>query len=290
LRFKEDQQSKENVFQEKKDIISGKVSGNTVPEISWKTASNREEANELLSDIGFTKVSPGIKQMDEKLYVDQVNKLSELNTKFNAVPEDGMELIYKSYKGNENAHVGAIPGMGVTEEMTLNKAKYGEGYDAFVERVKGYDERNWHMPCSEDNYSTYIITHEYGHILQNNMMFNDDYKNALKEYDDSFRGIMDKLRNGGDRSLLTDANNVTKERKKYVDDYVKGTYNQHKDEILRIARDKNPDFVLDNNISDYGKTKPEEFFAEVFANSQCGKPNELGDAMNEWLRRKGYDT
>lgn len=30
-----------------------------------------------------------------------------------------------------------------------------------------------------------------------------------------------------------------------------------------------------------------EFFAEVFANSQCGKPNILGKAMNTWLEDKG---
>ena len=30
-----------------------------------------------------------------------------------------------------------------------------------------------------------------------------------------------------------------------------------------------------------------ELFAETFANMECGKPNELGEAMREFLKRKG---
>ena len=56
--------------------------------------------------------------------------------------------------------------------------------------------------------------------------------------------------------------------------------------IIAIAKRNNPAFDLDANISEYGKTSKAEFFAEVFANSQLGKPNELGVAMNEWLNKK----
>ena len=37
----------------------------------------------------------------------------------------------------------------------------------------------------------------------------------------------------------------------------------------------------------YGKKNKSEFLAEVFANSQLSKPNELGKAMNIWLNEKG---
>ena len=63
---------------------------------------------------------------------------------------------------------------------------------------------------------------------------------------------------------------------------------EHFDEIVEIAKNKNKDFKLSDNISEYGKTNYHEFFAEVFANSQCGEPNELGKAMNEWLKKKGF--
>ena len=59
-------------------------------------------------------------------------------------------------------------------------------------------------------------------------------------------------------------------------------------EITQIAKEENPDFLVSKNISEYGKTNYFEAFAETFANSQCGMPNELGKAMNIWLERNGY--
>ena len=59
------------------------------------------------------------------------------------------------------------------------------------------------------------------------------------------------------------------------------------DEILKIARDIDNNFDIKDNISRYSKHDEAEFFAEVFANSQLGKPNVLGKAMNIWLEKKG---
>lgn len=59
------------------------------------------------------------------------------------------------------------------------------------------------------------------------------------------------------------------------------------DEIVAIAKKNSEEFELLKNLSRYGRTNDAEFFAEVFANSQLGEPNELGKAMNEWLKQKG---
>ena len=59
-------------------------------------------------------------------------------------------------------------------------------------------------------------------------------------------------------------------------------------EIINIAKQNNPEFKLSDHLSRYGKTNRFEAFAEMFMNSQCGKPNELGDAMNIFLERCGY--
>ena len=61
-----------------------------------------------------------------------------------------------------------------------------------------------------------------------------------------------------------------------------------KSEIIAIAKKNNPSFKLVNKISRYGKTSNYDFFAEVFANSQSSEPNELGLAMEQWLKEKGY--
>ncbi|WP_373244323.1 hypothetical protein [Megamonas funiformis] len=60
-------------------------------------------------------------------------------------------------------------------------------------------------------------------------------------------------------------------------------------EIVNIANKNNKNFKIKDNISGYGNSNFAEFFAEVFTNSQLGKPNELGKAMLEWLKMKGYD-
>ncbi|MCI5674996.1 MAG: hypothetical protein MR314_02360 [Ezakiella sp.] len=51
---------------------------------------------------------------------------------------------------------------------------------------------------------------------------------------------------------------------------------------------KKPKKVIGNNLSKYGYTNYSEFFAEFFANSQLGSTNELGKAMNEWLKNRGF--
>ena len=65
---------------------------------------------------------------------------------------------------------------------------------------------------------------------------------------------------------------------------------KHFEEIIKIAADKSSDSdnLIKNNLSQYGKSNYAEFFAEVFANSELGEPNELGYAMSEWLKRRGY--
>lgn len=61
-----------------------------------------------------------------------------------------------------------------------------------------------------------------------------------------------------------------------------------KSEIIAIAKKNNSSFVYLDNISEYGSEFDYDFFAEVFANSQSSKPNELGLAMQEWLKLKGF--
>lgn len=72
--------------------------------------------------------------------------------------------------------------------------------------------------------------------------------------------------------------------------YKKKIKRRHFEEIRQIAADKSSDpyNLIKNNLSQYGKTNYAEFFAEVFANSQLGESNELGDAMSEWLKKRGY--
>lgn len=41
-------------------------------------------------------------------------------------------------------------------------------------------------------------------------------------------------------------------------------------------------------ISKYGQKNSREFFAEAFANANSGRPNSIGRAMGDWLKKKGF--
>ena len=125
------------------------------------------------------------------------------------------------------------------------------------------------MPFSHTNEEASIatVTHEYGHMLQN--VIKKDYMESLGWKNSDMLAFVNK-------SAKTD-----KAKYKWYADVQKTVQNNCYDEIIAIAKRNNPAFDLDANISEYGKTSKAEFFAEVFANSQLGKPNELGVAMNE---------
>ena len=109
------------------------------------------------------------------------------------------------------------------------------------------------MPAllDDDTLMKYTATHEYGHMLQQFRYAEHMRKSAVKMSYDMFA---------------------------YKD----------KCDIIEIAKQLNPSFSLEDEISDSCRKNDREFFAEVFANSQLGQPNTLGKAMNIWLALKGY--
>lgn len=91
----------------------------------------------------------------------------------------------------------------------------------------------------------YTTTHEYGHILQNAM-----YQRAKS-------------------SGYT------------------GTKGQYAGKVAReVARNAVKRFGgSQSDLSEYGATNSQEFFAEAFANANLGNPNPIGKAMADWLSR-----
>lgn len=222
----------------------------------YRTASNREEANEVLQGLGFGRISPtAIKRIDEGTLCANVNQLSRLDSIFGVIP-NGCEFSYG--KMNSCAYVNTVYRQGVVR-LKLSSNYYNERTDGgFFDRLVPHNiRRGWWMPASTENNSIAIITHEYGHILQNTMIH---------------RGLS--------------GSNITVPLNMW--------YAQEQDrirrEIIAIATEANPEFNVFANISEYGMKNSAEFFAECFMNSQCGAPNELGNATNTWLRRQGFNV
>lgn len=235
--------------------------------------TTREQAYKTLTDdIGFASVSENVSIIDEKLLAENVTQLKKLNDRFGALTADNNGYFTATSAKNAVAYSqGNFRNLN-HQSMSLCGNSYGRGYDYLVSKERNFVSTNWSMPCLDKNLPIYTVTHEYGHIFENKVIrgrvdmdvFEQAYKAKMLE------------KNGA---------------KKAMDFLKKEEAKQAKtiwQEITQIAKEGNPDFLVSKNISEYGKTNYFEAFAETFANSQCGSPNELGNAMNIWLERNGY--
>lgn len=241
--------------------------------MEYPKITTREQAYETLkNDIGFASISENVSTIDEKLLTENVTQLKVLNDRFGALTTKNNGYFTATNAPKSMAYTQGNFKTIDSQSLSLCGSSYSQGYDFLVKKERDYITSNWSMPCIEKNYSIYTVTHEYGHILENKIIrdmvdietFEKSYKSKLLE------------KNGANKARDFLRKEETKQAKTVFQ------------EIINIAKEENPNFSLSQNISDYGKTNYFEAFAEVFANSQLGKPNELGKAMNIWLERKGY--
>ena len=115
------------------------------------------------------------------------------------------------------------------------------------------------MPCSDNNINNYALTHEFGHVLETYLLNEYNISNPL-EYE---KALSNQYK---------------------WDKYKEKVYGNIRNDIISIATKNNSNFDINSELSTYGKSSPAEFFAECFANAECGKPNTLGKAMIEYLK------
>ena len=235
--------------------------------------TTREQAYKTLTDgIGFGSVSDNVSVIDEKLLTENVTQLKKLNDRFGALTVDNYGYFTATSAPRAVAYSrGNFRNLN-NQSMSLCGNYYGRGYDFLVSKEKNFVSTNWSMPCLDKNLPIYTVTHEYGHIFENKVI------RGRVDMDVFEQGYKEKML---DKNGAKKANDfLEKEEKKQAKTIWQ--------EITKIAKEENPDFLVSKNISEYGKTNYFEAFAETFANSQCGAPNELGKAMNIWLERNGY--
>jgi hypothetical protein len=233
-----------------------------------KKVTNKQEAFASLQET-FTDVDKKALRLDETLFVDNVNRFNELNDKFGAINKaDGSSFDIDSSK----KHLGCVrsPWIALNKNdiiLSLSN-KFFNSIDTIHTQFERGQKSFYKMPVLDKYKNVYTMTHEYGHILE--------YKLVKKRIDYS----QIKL----DKNDIYTYNKQLKDYEKLEKQYS----NDIKDEIINIAKNNNPNFDLSKNLSGYGHTNAHEFFAEVFTNSQCGQPNELGKAMELWLAKEGY--
>lgn len=132
--------------------------------------------------------------------------------------------------------------------ITYNNANFVNG-KTLSKAVYNDVKRGFYMPCAKASREIYPTAHELGHILQKAI--------AEIEMGEGFTQVQ----------YFTFAEECKKE-------------------IMSIAEKEG--LTKSGHLSKYARKNPRDFFAECFANSQCGKPNAYGNAIVEYLERKGY--
>lgn len=242
------------------------------PSVKMIKINTVDEAREaLLSRIGFEHVD-SISGINDELFIENTKQLVRLEDKFGAIHKSSLTRFDDVNHANAAACAESGYATPHIQNLSLCRSHYFDKAQMLQKEKKWVDSK-WSVPCLESELPIVSLTHEYGHMIQNNLV-----AQAMREagWDESnYFAFMDRKAKSKNAKFKW----YIKQRKSVQD----MCYN----EIIAIAKEKNPLFVLEDNISGYGKTNKAEFFAEVFANSQLGKPNELGNAMNEWLERKG---
>ena len=238
----------------------------SIPNTPSTDIRTRADAEQSLFDMGFERIEDSVSRLPDDVLISQTKRLQKLEKRFGMIGKSASPSLSAMNDRNANAYVSHKIKNPNDQDLSLCSQYYGQGLEHIISNQRHRSNvSKWSMPCAEDMLEWYTVTHEYGHLIHNIL---------LSESIDS----MDTFK--------TRATTMAGKYKAY-NNYQTKVLGEWDKEIIAIAKKNNPDFVLSDNISGYGKTNNAEFFAEVFANSQCGKPNELGKAMNEWLKGRG---
>ena len=224
----------------------------------------------VLEDKGVKIDVDSFKDIDERLFKENIEQLNKLINKYPKVQEYIRKYPFtfkaEKMKPQTNAYCGSNFNKDVMI-MAINSVNFSD-YNTLIERAKNSMASGWHCEALLDSLSFKTLTHEFGHMIHNVMIANYGEANK-KEKDEYFKQAVK-------------AKTIALSRKKLAryDEMLVKKYNK---EIIKIAKEIDPN--ASNVISEYGSSTSYEFFAECFANYECGKPNTLGKAMGIFLER-----
>lgn len=226
----------------------------------YEMATNREEAEQLLQDVGFNNIE-GADEISDKLLVENANQLAMLDERFDALGE-GRSIFIGEITDPEDALAYVNP---KTTNLHVNSDYF---YNTrvlrnTVERGQVPDDtgRPMSMPVAKEHYDTAVITHEYGHMVQQ------------KIWEDK-----------GLSKFSEDGETLTEEYRAWTTEVANEIYQ----EAYNSSSENDPDKLWNDQVGTYAEVNTQEFFAECFMNAFCGAPNDFGNAMLKWLEKEGY--
>lgn len=250
------------------------ASNNGIMSSSNRPQDAQQAQQMLVNDVGFAFVEPSVSAIDDQLLIENTVQLANLEKKFGIVHKSSGSFSAENGGSGTVAYVRSYVTQPTSQNMSLCKSHYKSWQTHIASETQSVSS-GWSMPCAltESELAVYSATHEYGHMLQNYLVqqaFEADGWTAADPH-----------------AFVNRNRKTAKAQLKWYYDRRKKVQDECFAEIVAIARQNNPNFSLSTELSQYGRTNKAEFFAEVFANSQLSKPNELGKAMLIWLKRKG---
>jgi len=210
-----------------------------------------EEIENALKSLGFSSVDESFfENVDKELQVLITNQLRSLEVKYKAIHRSLSPSIRADLQTKSNAATQKVKSNPLKQRLNFSAFRFKIKSDVIAKKKKAVSDF-WNMPCTTDDetLSVYTATHEYGHMLENVLISSE-----LKGNPENFDVIAKRYRT----------------------------------EITDIARLFDVYYSEEKYLSKYGHKNDREFFAEVFANSQLGKPNLLGQAMLIWFERREF--
>jgi hypothetical protein len=274
------------------------VAGNENKKASVKQITKHEEIENAMTHVaGFSTVrSSFFNNIDKQLAVKNANQILNLEHKFGVIHQSKAVLTSTNEGSATVGFVERNPIFPCTQTLSLCGNYFSNPEK--LKRAEEYGQATKHnMPALDENLDIYTVTHEYGHMIQNMLIqrrmkadgWQEDKADAFVDEDGANKTFDNYYVRGYSYNQAKRAAKAT--YLKWYTDRKEDVVDECRREIIAIAKKNNKKFKLKDNISEYGsKTNASgkaEFFAEVFANSQLGKPNELGIAMQQWLVQKG---
>ena len=216
-------------------------------------------------------LSKRLADIDADLLEENLAYLNDLLDRFPSVAREidtyGLKVEARAWKSGTVAYVASefySPKM----TLCLSKNHYKYYGKATIETDEQVLSGNW-MPRAKEKRAIYTVAHEFGHIVQNVLIWKH-LKASKAEY----------------KAAL--AHDRISEKPTAVEQFRTRVARTHKEELFKIVKEERPRMTkkdFENSMSYYGNERPSDFFAEAFANAECGKPNVIGKAMTTFLER-----
>lgn len=263
----------ENVlnYQNKADELQKQIENATIEQDKELTL---EECKEIVEKYNITFWDKDLSEIDSRLLSDNTKRLNQLIEKYPKTKEFIKNRKVKfnalKLKEKEMAHVSSDIDL-KNIEISLSK-KYYKNYEELLEIETNELIIKHCMDRAEKYKSVYTITHEFGHFIES--IFIEEYnKQHLAEFFNM-------------KSRVLNAKTIN-QSKDILRKWQENIANEISQEIFDSALKDNPNIKVNELLSEYGKVDSFEFFAECFANLECGKPNELGKALSKYLMKRG---